>query len=44
MIYHSIDRFYSFKTIYKTCNAIYRQKARIKSKTSMAQTISQMTV
>jgi hypothetical protein len=27
-----------------TCNAIYRQKARIKSKTSVAQTVSQPTV
>jgi hypothetical protein len=44
MIYHSIDRFFSFKTMYETCNAIYWQKARIKSETSMAQTISRATV
>jgi hypothetical protein len=27
-----------------TCNAIYQQKARIKSKTSVAQTVSQLAV
>jgi hypothetical protein len=40
------DRSFFFSAFkrYMTCNAIYLQKARIKSKTSMAQTASQAAV